>query len=760
VQLFVQRAQAADPDFALTHANAAAVAAICRRLDGLPLALELAAARAKLLPPTQLLARLDRALPLLVGGARDMPARQQTMRQAVAWSYALLQPEEQVVFRRLSVFAGGCTLEAAEAVCGGADAGTVDVLVGVTALLEASLIIRSGPSSTSSNPIDTGPRLGMLETIREYGLEQLGASCELLALQRRHAHFYLAVTEAAEAALLGPEQKTQLALLEQEHDNFRAALRWALDGATPPVTAGEEPGVLGLRLGAALWRFWHMRGHACEGRDWLDRLVSLPAQEEAGAQSARASALAAAGLLALFQSDLDRAGRLSTEALALHERLGDRRGIAQALFGMGRLEESVALYRELGDTQDLSEALIDLALLAFQHGDNARAAQLYEESLALARAHGDRRGVALALGGLGLIESFRRANFARAVALHEEALALYRELGDTRGIAIALTDLGGVLRMQGDYARATPLIEESLPLRREVGDQFGLADSLNGLAEVKRCQGDLGPAAELYEQSLRLFRQLGDVGWLYEPLMGLAEVARLQGHYEQARKLLEELFTVSDETGDRHARAHALDGLGLIAAAQSDCPSARELHEQALALYQNLEERAGIPAALNHLAIVARHEGDLARATMLGRESLAQYQALGDNRGAAAALRGLGDAARLEGALDQARTYYQESLMLSRQLGLKLETSQALDGLSAVAYATGNADTAVRLAGAADELRQLIGAVVPPVERAARERDLAALCAVLGDDTFAPAWVAARQLTPEQAVAMALAVQT
>jgi predicted ATPase/transcriptional regulator with XRE-family HTH domain len=760
VQLFVQRAQAVDPNFALTQANAAAVAAICRRLDGLPLALELAAARTKLLPPTLLLARLDRVLPLLVGGLRDLPARQQTMRQAVAWSYDLLDADVQTVFRRLSVFAGGCTLEAAEAVCGGAEGGTVDVLEGVSALLEASLIIRAGPSGSPSDPPGAGPRLGMLETIREYGLEQLGASGELPALQRRHAYFYLAVAEAAAAALQGPQQRTQLALLEQEHDNLRAALRWALGGAAPPAVAGDERGVLGLRLGAALWRFWHMRGHAREGSDLLDRMVSLPVREDADAQGARASALTAGGLLALFQGNQERAALLCAEGLALHERLGDRRGIARALFGLGRLEESVALYRELGDTQGLAEALIDLALLAFQHGDNARAALLYEESLALARAHGDRRGVALALGGLGLIESFRRANYARAAALHEEALALFRELGDTPGVAIALTNLGGVLRMQGDYSRATPLIEESIPLRQEVGDQFGLADSLNGLAEVKRCQGDLGQAAALYEQSLRLFRQLGDIGWLWESLMGLADVACRQGHYERARELLEELLAISDQIGDRHARAHALDGLGMIATAQGDSAGARALHEQALALYQELEERAGIPAALNHLAAVACQEGDPARATALGRESLTLFQALQDERGAAAALCSLGNAALQEGALGEAVAYYKESLMLSRRLGLKAETVQALDGLAAVACDAGQTDSAVRLAGAADALRELIGAVVPPVERAARQRNLAALREALGDDTFTAAWSAARRLTPEQAAATALGVQT
>jgi predicted ATPase/tetratricopeptide (TPR) repeat protein/transcriptional regulator with XRE-family HTH domain len=802
VQLFAERAHEADTHFALTQANAAPVAAICRRLDGLPLALELAAARMKLLGPTALLARLDRALPLLVGGARDLPARQRTMRQAVAWSDALLESQERLVFRRLCIFVGGCDLEAAEAVCAEADTESIDVLAGVSALLEASLLTGPGAAGvqvTASDSTDTQPRLGMLETIREYGLEQLAASGELPALARRHARYYLALAETGAAALLGPEQGVWVTHLEQEHDNLRAALRWALDGTAAPVGSGTAMGslrsgrhvtdlerrgeggiedadavarqpdreamdrertVLGLRLGAALWRFWHMHGHAREGRDWLDRLVVLPVSEDTAAQAARAGALTAAGLLALVQGDRERATVLCTEGLALHQQRGDIRGMAQALFGLRRLEESAALYRQLGDAQGLAESLLELALIAFQHGDDARAAQLYDECLALARGRGDRRGIALALGGLGLIETFRRGNFVRAAALQEEALSLHRELGDTRGIAISLTDLGAAVAMQGDYARATALIEAGIPLRREVGDQFGLADSLYTLAEVKRAQGDLSQATALFEQSLRRFRELGNAGWLAEPLTGFADVARRQGNYEQAGELLEELLALSDGAGDRHGRAHALDGQGLLAAAQGEIAHARTLHEQALTLYRDLDNRAGIAAALSHLADVTRREGDPIRAAALGSESLALYRALGNGRGSATALCGLGEAAREAGSLDEARAYHEEGLMLSRHMGTREEIARALAGLSAVAHAMGHAEAAARLAGAADALREQIGAIVPPVERAARERDLAAFREALGNDAFAAVWVAGQRLTPDQEIAAAFGEPT
>ena len=634
-RLFIERARAAAAELVLTDHNAATVAAICRRLDGLPLALELAAPRLKLLPPEALLARLDRALPLLVGGARDLPERQRTMAQAVAWSYGLLATDARMVFRRLSVFAGGCTFEAAEVVCAGTEAEPLDVLAGVSTLLDASLLARIGTTGVPVDPAGTVPRLGLLETIRDYGLEQLAASGEMPLLERRHALYYVAVAEAAGAALLGPEQGRWLALLEREHDNLRAALRWALEGdalapsgtgavgggetatvAAGPASAGdtqEERCLLGLRLGAALWRFWHMRGHAREGRDWLNRLVALPVGEAPGARAARAATLTAAGLLAFVQADRKRAALLCAQGLALHEQPGDRRGMAGALFGMGRLEESVALYRQVGETPERVEPLIELALIAFQRGDDTSASQHYEESLALARACGDRRGIALALGGLGLLECFRRGNLTRAAALHEEALSLHRALGDTRGIAISLTNLGAVVALQGDYVRATALIEAGIPLRHDVGDAFGLADSLYTLAEVRRAQGHLGEAAALFEQSLRRFRELGNDGWLAEPLVGLADVEHRMGRYERARALLEELLMHTEAHGDRHGRAHALDGLGQIAAAHGQVGAARALHEQALALYRDLKAGTGIPAALNHLAIVARQEGDSGR---------------------------------------------------------------------------------------------------------------------------------------------------
>ncbi len=520
VQLFVQRAQAVKPDFALTAINAGAVAAICRRLDGLPLAIELAAARVTLLPVPAMLRRLDRALALLTGEARDRPVRQQTMRAAITWSYDLLDEREQVLLRRLAVFAGGCTIEAAEAVCatpgagaggmvaaGGepavdardpaaGGAGELDVLAGLGALVDQSLAQVGGPEAE--------PRIGLLELIGEFGAERLAASGEEAALRRAHALYFLALAEAAEPALTGPEQGAWLDRLEREHDNLRAALRWA-------HSSGEA--ALGLRLAGALWRFWFMHGHLSEGRSWLDALLALQRSGDDTGESTSlwAKALNGAGMLASVQGDFGRAATL--------------------------LEQSLALMRVSGHKLGISDALGNLGIVAYYQGDYGRAAVLQEESLALARELGEKGGVAASLDNLGLV-AMEQGDYGRAAALYEESLALVRERGDTWGIALVSNNLGAAVARQGDYGRAVALLEESLALRRDLQDTGGMAASLNSLARLACQQGDDRRAADLHEESLRLCRDLDDKYEVACCLEGLAGVACRQGQPERAARLL------------------------------------------------------------------------------------------------------------------------------------------------------------------------------------------------------------------------------
>ena len=469
VALFVRRVQAAQPDFALTAANAATVAEICRRLDGLPLALELAATRVKLLPPAALLARLDRRLEVLTGGARDLPARQQTLRATLAGSYDLLDADAQALFRRLAVFAGGCTLDAAEAVCrgqtiaGGEDraADSGQTLTALGALADHSLVRLDAGDPASEG--DEESRLSMLETIREYATERLTASGEEAEAWRRHAAYYLALAEAAEPFLLGPQQVTWLARLARERDNLRAALRWARE-------SGESE--VGLRIAGALWRFWRLHGYVSEGRGWLDALLARGDTEGGPTRSAAgAKALRIAGNLAFFQGDYER---------------------AWALYG-----DSGRLYDALGDEEGRAGTLHNLALVASVRGEDERAWALYEESLRLARrAEAGESVVTVALCNMGNLAR-QRGEDERARALLEEGLALCRRRGDVLEIAMVLADLADLLRAQDDAEGAMDRYRESLALCGAASYARVVAQCLEGVAAVAAARGRPECAARL-----------------------------------------------------------------------------------------------------------------------------------------------------------------------------------------------------------------------------------------------------------------------
>jgi predicted ATPase/DNA-binding CsgD family transcriptional regulator len=451
VALFVERAGAARPSFALTEENAAAVAEICARLDGLPLAIELAAARVRLLAPGAILERLDQRLDLLGEGPRDWPARHRTARALVDWSYDLLSEEQRVLLRRLSVFAGGWTVEAAEAVCGFGVLDSTAVMDLLARLVDQSLVLAEEQGGAG--------RFRLLETIREFGLEQLEVHGGGAPTRRRHAQHYLAFVEEADLRLRGPEGQTWLDRLEAEHDNLRAALAWC---KTDPSSVEN-----GVRLAGALWRFWYVSGYAKEGLGLLEGALSASG---AVPTSVRAQGLTAAGMLMWSQSDYARAGLLLEEALTLSRELGDRFTVALALSGLGYVARS--------------------------QGDCARAGVLQEEALALSRELGDRPGIARALFSLGYVALFQ-GDYARAAALQEEALALCREIGDRWGIARALSGLGYVALFQGDYARAAALYTESLALYEQTGSKPDIAPCLEGLARVAGAQGEPARAARL-----------------------------------------------------------------------------------------------------------------------------------------------------------------------------------------------------------------------------------------------------------------------
>jgi predicted ATPase/DNA-binding CsgD family transcriptional regulator len=490
VALFVERALALKPDFQLTGTNAHAIAEICARLDGLPLAIELAATRIKLLPPQALLARLGSRLQVLTEGARDVPERQQTLRNAIKWSYDLLSTNEQRLFRRLSVFVGGCTLAAVEEVCKALGNGATNVLEEVASLIDKNLL-------QQVEDVNGEPRLVMLETIREYGLECLAAIEEAgeaggaEATRLAHANYYLKLAEETEQKLRSAQQVIWLERLEREHDNLRTALRWLLE---------REEVEMALRLGGAMCQFWAMRGHLSEGRQSLEGILS-GSNLETVSMWVRAKALNGAGVMAYTQGDYGRAKVLCQGGLELFRKLGNRRGIATSING--------------------------LAFVALVTGDYAAASAMFEESQVLFRELGDRWSLADTLYFSALAASFRvdQTDTAGARSMVEESLAISRELGDQRGLAYSLNLLGFVCLLQGEGPAACPLIEESLAIHKALGNRQGIAYTSLTFGWLSLSQGDYVAARTHYEKGLAIMIELDDRSLIAACLEGLAMAA-------------------------------------------------------------------------------------------------------------------------------------------------------------------------------------------------------------------------------------------
>jgi predicted ATPase/DNA-binding CsgD family transcriptional regulator len=629
IHLFLQRARAARPDYNLLVGNAPAVAEIVLRLDGLPLAIELAAARVKVLSPTALLDRLERPLDLLVGGARDLPERQQTLRRTLAWSYDLLENQEQALFRRLAVFSGGGDLAAIEVVCAGEGVAAPAILDILARLIDHSLV--------QADPDGTTARYWLLETTLGYASERLAAAGETVETERRHRHWCLALAEQAEPELSGPRQHVWLERLGRERHNLRAALARCQASDTE----------LGLRLAVALAAFWERRGSFAEGRQILEGFL---ARAPAGTPG-RARALLGVGALAAAQGD---------------------RAAARAL-----LEESLACCRACADQSGTAWALLRLGDLAMAAHDLTYSEACYTESLQLFQALGDTHGVAWTRYYAGFLSRIR-ADLAQTLSLWQESLAEFRAVGDLRGVGAALRGLAQVATMQAEYPKARTLLEEGLALERAGRNKPAIGLTLSTLGNLARIQGQIPEACLLLEESLAMFEELGD----------------------------------------QRKRGGVLHNLGNAALDYGDLAGARSRYEASLVLYR----------ATNDARNVARVLGDLAN--LAGRE----------------------------GDPGQARTLWQQSLLGFQESGtVRWGMGWTLSQLGILAIQQGDAAGGVPLIAAADTVHPDIRRAVDPDERAAWDAALIAARTALGEPAVAAAWQAGREMTPEQAVALALA---
>lgn len=547
VRLFVERAVAVKSGFAVTVQNAPGVVQICHRLEGIPLAIELAAAQLRVLSVPQIAARLDDGLRMLPGGRRTAD-RHQRLHAVMEWSYALLSESERIMLRSLSVFAGSFTLEAVEVICAGNGIEKEAVLDLLTRLVDKSLVIVDEQNGES--------RYRLLDTVRRYSGEKLEEANEAKAVRSRYMDWYVALAKRAEPMLRISQEWFDR--LEAEHSNLRSVLDWCRQ------TQDWEQA---LRLSAPLRRFWLVRGFWTEGRRWLDEAL---ANARDAPLPLRAKALEAAASLAQYQADYDRALVLCEDSLVIYRALADKGGIADALTTLGNVlfergdyaearrvhEESLAYGRDADDKWSIGASLVNLANVAMHQGDFERARALCQESLAVFQQAGDRRGLAFALNILGLI-AHDQGDFIAARKPFEEALGVQRELGDKRGIAISLTNLGLLARELSDYDAAVSLCEEALAIRRQLGDKRGVATLLYHLGQVALCQGGYLRATSLFAESLVMRKAAGNRAGIARSLEGLARAARR--HPERAARLFGAVATIQETVGEIRARPEQVE---------------------------------------------------------------------------------------------------------------------------------------------------------------------------------------------------------
>ncbi|MCI0553195.1 MAG: tetratricopeptide repeat protein [Anaerolineae bacterium] len=676
VRLFIERAEMALPGFTVTKDNAPAIAQICYRLDGIPLAIELAAARVQVLRIEQIAARLDNRFRLLTGGSRTALPRHQTLRSLIDWSYDLLPQPERALLGRLSVFAGGWSLEAAEAICIGDGIEPDEVLDLLIQLVNKSLVNSDHAQSAEA-------RYRLLETIRQYARDKLLEAGGGERIRDQHLEFFLKLAERAEPELRGPNQVTLLDMLENELDNLRAALEWALE-------CNIEKG---LRLASSLMWLWHLRGHASEGIEWLERALNVQAKEGDAdpLPRTRAKALQMNGLLTVFQSNPGGALPLLEESLKLYKELGPagRQGMAYSLWGLG----TVATYQ----------------------GNTAKAKALSEESLALFRELGDKFGTTEALNTLGDI-ALTEGDYEQARKLWEESLAIKRERGDKDGIAFSLAQLGNIAFLEGDYKRATPFYEEASILFREVGNQSFASAAFYSLGETAWAQGDYEHAAKKYEVALKLGQGADEGRAAAFVLYDLGAMARSQGNYDQAVKMLEEAVVLFKELGNKWGLATAYYGIGEVAWARGEYDEATARFEAALALSNEMNAKFNI----------------------------------------ALALYGLGKVAQSRGEYESAHTFHRDALTIRRGTWDRPGIARSLESFAALAVAEGQMERAAQLFGAMEAAHEMIRFLMAPIERDEREQGMAAARTAQGDEAFMNAYHEGKKMTLDEAVGFAL----
>lgn len=729
VQLFVERAQATLSNFSIRQENVHAIAQICHHLDGIPLALELAAARMRGLSVEQIASRLHDRFRLLKSGSRTALPRHQTLQALIDWSHDLLTEPERVLLRRLSVFAGGWTLEAAESVCASDDLELDQILDLLLRLVDKSLIM--------AETQEAEPRYYLLETIREYARQKLWTAGEGEIVRQRHLAYFVDLAEWAEPNLRAFDMVIWLDRLEAELDNIRVGLEYALESDVESF----------LRLASALLWFWHIRSHKNEGIDWLERGLSIEVVERAdqplipSRALLRGKALNASGSLMGMTFDIEQVSTHFEESLALFQKLGPvgKQGMAYAFLGLSELpyvgnrarslrEQSLALFHELGEKFGTAESLQLLAFYAQDDDNDYKQARIFaEENLALRREIGDQDGIALALTILGNL-SFRQENYQRAITLFEESFTIWREIGNKAGLGWWLANLGDVFFWQGDYERAIKNYEETLAFAQQVGDKFSIARNYYRIGFIAWSQGNYAHATEMITDSLAVFRGVGHQRMVACSLHPLGDIALAQGDKERAAQCYEMELALGREIQLNESIIFALHGLGKVAWTQDHYDLAAKRFKEGLRMSREADLKYATFHSLYGLGRVAQSRGDYAAARALYSE------ALGIQKWQIGAF------------------WYQWAWLKTYRSAV----AYALSGFAAIAVAQNQMQRSARLLGAAETFYPLLRIEMSLKERAEHGQAIAATRAALGEESFTNAYDEGKKMSLDEAVGFAL----
>ena len=618
VRLFIERALAVNPKFRVTNENAPALVGVCSRLDGVPLALELAAARTKVLSVEKIFERLDDRFNLLTGGKRTVLPRQQTLRALIDWSYDLLSENEKILWSRLSVFSGGWTLEAAEEVCSDEKISKNDILDLLSQLTEKSVIIYD----------ETKDRYRILESLKQYGIEKLSDGKEIFL---QHLNYFLKLSEKAKPELIGENTKFWMHKIEADHSNFISAIEWSVNNEN------KEKGAV---ISNALGSFWSRRGQYSTGIRLIEIIL-----ESSGilSKSLKGIVLNWIGSFRISMGDNEQAKKYLEESLDLRKEIGDKIGIAESLLSLGNVtnslgdfelaknyyEESQDIYKILGSKSGIAATTLSLGNIALNQGDYGLAKKYHEESLFTFKEIGHKYGIALSINNLGDVSLFQ-GDYELAKKYLKESLDLLKEIGNKKGVAFSINTLGYIVLNQGDYEQAKKYYEESLFIFREIGHKYGIALSILSLGMVVFNQGYSEQAKKYYEESLDIRMEIGDKNGIAESIKNVGNVAYAQGDYQQAMKYYKESLDIYKEIGSKNGIANSINSLGNIAFCKRDFEQANKYYEESLAIFKEIVDKIGITNSINNLGKTAYALGDFEKAIKLisAAENVLEYMGI------------------------------------------------------------------------------------------------------------------------------------